>query len=203
MNTDTRSYSTEKHRVDIMIDKMLSAVRNSEIVAVTKVGVAKAARSIKQAAHGLYLEMFSPHNVVPDANHLICDNRRRFMSPATQGSMLLNLFLKDPDFAPAIPVAQEDYLVVLALCGRELRANVYFLSELKHEPENTEMFNPNWAEDGFFNYHLTPDKTMHLVTRQRYPSLGYNPYFVEASYARVLTVEEEAMLKGQWLDRSH
>lgn len=152
----------------------------------------KAIHTLRQAS----LIFANAHTVTPDENHLE-GLRRRFRSPVTHASVLLELFTRDPLFTKAMPMFQEDYLVTLALVGRELRANVYQLSQGDIHSVR-QAWDPNWTIDGLFHFHLAPDKTITHLRRNTIPHLGYNPYDPCVSYVRPLTVAEEQELEGMF-----
>ena len=136
-------------------------------------------------------------NTVPvDENHLE-GNRRVFLSPMTQASRLLAMFQRDPNFVESLPSDYEHHLVVLAVVGDQLRANVYRLEEDRALQPS---FNGLWMSQGLFPYYLNKEQDeVSLLTRNTFPHLRYNPYFVETSYARFMTQAEEDELEGTWI----
>lgn len=137
-------------------------------------------------------------NTVPvDENHLE-GPRRVFFSPLTQASRILAMFQRDPNFVDCLPTDYEQHLVVLAVVGNELRANVYRLEE---NPHLYPSFNGQWMNQGLFPFVLNKEQdTVELLRRDVLPHLRYNPYFVEVSYARTMTQAEEEELQGTWLN---
>lgn len=130
--------------------------------------------------------------VVPNPHHL--DYRCRiFRSPLAHASVLFGLLRNDPDFRNVIPSGRRDYLLQFAVCDNELRVNCFVM-----EPEAEDVipvYEADWQSEGVFSYHLRPDKTAQLITRDL-PGKYYHPEDPKFSFVRVLSAEELMEIDG-------
>lgn len=127
--------------------------------------------------------------VLPDYEHLD-DNRRVFTSPRTQATLLFSLLKSDQDFIRALPGYDDNHLLVFAVCGHQIRVNVYTITE---DPIHAPIFNPNWMNEGVFHYRLTPDGMCEQIFRHE-RGFTYDRFAPLVSYQRDLSVEEEAQI---------
>lgn len=137
-----------------------------------------------------FLRTISPFHwmagtVTPDPDHLAV-NRQIFRSPLVQGPSLSDLLAKNRDFLNALPRLGEDMLMIAAICGRELRVNVY-LVEFNNTLEP--VFNQYWMNQGLFNFYIEANGNFELLRR---PLAGrfYHEDDVRMSFTHHLSVEE-------------
>lgn len=127
---------------------------------------------------------------MPSPDHLEAD-RRVFMSPLTQASLVFALLKCDSRFLEILPQYEEDHLLVFAICGQQIRCNIYAITQDRtHAP----LYNPSWASQGYFHYRMTArGECEHLIR----PVKGYyfDSFDPVVSFTRFLTDEEEAYIE--------
>lgn len=148
---------------------------------------------VKSALH-LVRAMSPFHNakgtVAPD-DELLDERTRTFRSPFTAAPIVLGLLKHDEDFLRIIPAStHQQYLVQIAVCGEEVRANFYLLED---DASLCRIYDDAWMNNGKFNYLLDYDKTVMLAIRDM-PGKYYHPNDARISYRRLLSVEELALI---------
>lgn len=144
------------------------------------------------------LRMFLLSNqAMPSIHHLDQPNRRRFRSPFTHNQLLLALASEDEQFLKGLPNFREDYLLVLAVCGRKLVANLY---EIREGESLRDVYEVNWMREGLYLFHVdTAKRFMPITLEDHARNMQYNPYDVVMSYQRDLTNAEERLLAGNYV----
>lgn len=128
---------------------------------------------------------FAAGTVTPDPNHLVND-REVFRSPLVQSSFISDLLARNLDFVKALPQLDEDLLLIVAVCGRELRVNVHRVEQDRHlEP----VYNPLWMNHGLFNYYVHANGNFELLRRPM-PGKYYHDEDVWMSFVHPLSVAE-------------
>lgn len=129
---------------------------------------------------------------MPNWEHLN-ERRRVLLAPLSHKSRVFAMLAKDQDFVHALPERTEDLLLVFAICGEEIRCNVFLITEnVLHEP----IHNEKWFNEGVFHYRMNPKgEAAHVIRRAR--GCFYNSYDPYLSYSRPLTDEEL-----DWADRN-
>jgi hypothetical protein len=112
-----------------------------------------------------------------------------FRSPFTHQSVVLHMFLKDPDFAKSVPQEEAPLVLEIAAGPGELRANFYPVDR----EADTAVYDPRWPESGVFRYVISADGTVDHVTRFL-PAVKYDPTEVIYSYTRRLDATEREQL---------
>jgi hypothetical protein len=119
---------------------------------------------------------------------------RSFRSPFTHSSALLNLFMKDQDFAKVVPVKEAPLILEIGANANEIRANFYPLDDT----QESEAHDPNWTATGIFRYTIDANGNVQQIVRKS-AGVKYDKTDVIYSYSRPLDHEERELLMSLFL----
>lgn len=142
-------------------------------------------RSFLQLLRAISPFHFLAGTVTPNWDHLSQD-RQIFRSPLVQAPALSDILARSRDFLNALPDMGEDMLMIVALCGRELRVNIHLV---EHDSSLVPVFNEYWMNQGLFNYYIQANGAFELLRRPM-PGRFYHDEDVRVSFTHRLTVPE-------------
>ncbi|QVD49108.1 hypothetical protein LUCX_38 [Xanthomonas phage vB_XciM_LucasX] len=162
-------------------------------------------KNVRNFFRSIIFNSSNPHLIGRDHKHLEDQYKRRFTAPDVAAQVLFDLLTADDYFTQALDEFEGERLVRVCVVGDELRANLFRLERFPSGPLSP-AFNEDWRRDDIAHIQITVNphplddgtfqirRRFRLLTADKPTDLSYDYFEPFASYVRVLTHEENALV---------